>query len=41
MVELGNMRNATDADHMTSPAYRNYRYARGLALGVTRYVTRH
>ena len=37
MVELGNMRNATDAGHMTSSAYRNYRYSRGLALGVTRY----
>jgi N-acetylmuramoyl-L-alanine amidase len=41
MVELGNMRNATDAGHMTSPAYRNYRYSRGLAVGVTRYVTHH
>jgi N-acetylmuramoyl-L-alanine amidase len=41
MVELGNMRNRIDAGHMTSPAYRNYRYARGLALGLTRYVTRH
>jgi N-acetylmuramoyl-L-alanine amidase len=39
MVELGNMRNPTDADHMTSAAYRNLRYARGLALGITRYVT--
>jgi N-acetylmuramoyl-L-alanine amidase len=41
MVELGNMRNSIDAGHMTSPAYRHWRYARGLALGVTRYVTRH
>jgi len=41
MVELGNMRNATDAAHMTSPAYRNLRYSRGLAVGITRYVTHH
>lgn len=38
MVELGNMRNAGDSAHMTSPAYRTTVYARGLALGITKYV---
>lgn len=34
MVELGNMRNRTDARHMTSAHYRKHRYARGLRLGI-------
>lgn len=38
MVELGNMRNAVDAAHMTSSSYRSNVYARGLALGLTRFV---
>lgn len=38
MVELGNMRNAIDAAHMTSEAYRNDVYARGLARGVTAFL---
>ena len=41
MVELGNMRNAVDAARMTSAAYRSGVYARGLALGITRYVAPH
>lgn len=40
MVELGNMRSPIDAAHMTSAAYRDDVYARGLALGLTRFVTR-
>jgi N-acetylmuramoyl-L-alanine amidase len=40
MVELGNMRNARDARHMTDPRYRRHVYARGLRLGLTRYVLR-
>jgi N-acetylmuramoyl-L-alanine amidase len=40
MVELGNMRNPTDAAHMTSPAYRRSVYARGLATGVTTFLMR-
>jgi N-acetylmuramoyl-L-alanine amidase len=40
MVELGNMRNARDARHMTSPRYRRHVYARGLRLGLTRFVLR-
>ena len=32
MIEMGNMRNAIDARHMTSPAYRKKHYA---ALGLT------
>ena len=40
MVELGNMRNATDAAHMRSDAYRDDVYAAGLARGVTSYLTR-
>ena len=39
MVELGNMRNAGDARCMTSAVCRD-RYARGLADGITRYLTR-
>ena len=40
MVELGNMRNAVDAAHMTSTTYRRSVYARGLAAGLTTFVTR-
>jgi N-acetylmuramoyl-L-alanine amidase len=39
MVELGNMRNAADAAHMTSVGYRDHVYARGLAAGITEFVT--
>ncbi len=39
MVELGNMRNASDAAHMTSPTYRDTVYARGLATGLTSFLT--
>ena len=38
MVELGNMRNAGDARCMTSAACRD-RYARGLAAGITAYLS--
>jgi N-acetylmuramoyl-L-alanine amidase len=38
MVELGNMRNATDAHHMTSRHYRDAVYARGLRRGLTKFV---
>jgi N-acetylmuramoyl-L-alanine amidase len=38
MVELGNMRNAMDARHMTSPHYRAHVYARGLRRGLTSFV---
>jgi N-acetylmuramoyl-L-alanine amidase len=41
MVEMGNMRNATDARHMTSATYRRHRYARGLRLGITSFVRHH
>jgi N-acetylmuramoyl-L-alanine amidase len=41
MVELGNMRNATDAHHMTSRHYRDVVYARGLRRGLTRFVRHH
>jgi N-acetylmuramoyl-L-alanine amidase len=41
MVELGNMRNAKDARHMTSAKFRRHVYARGLRLGVSRYVRHH
>jgi N-acetylmuramoyl-L-alanine amidase len=37
MVELGNMRNPSEARVMTSPAGRA-RYARGLAAGVRRFL---
>ena len=40
MVELGNMRNATDARHMTSPRYRAHVYAHGLRRGITSFVLR-
>jgi N-acetylmuramoyl-L-alanine amidase len=38
MVELGNMRNARDARHMTSPKFRRHVYARGLRMGLTHFV---
>lgn len=41
MIEMGNMRNAVDAKHMTSPTYRRNHYARGLAIGVKRFLLRH
>jgi N-acetylmuramoyl-L-alanine amidase len=41
MVELGNMRNASDARHMTSSSFRRHVYARGLRLGITAYVIHH
>ena len=40
MVELGNMRNAIDARHMTTPHYRAHVYARGLRKGVSTFVLR-
>ena len=40
MIEMGNMRNARDARHMTNPRYRRHVYARGLRLGITRFVLR-
>jgi N-acetylmuramoyl-L-alanine amidase len=40
MVELGNMRNGRDARRMTSPQYRRTVYAKGLRLGITRFVLR-
>jgi N-acetylmuramoyl-L-alanine amidase len=40
LVELGNMRNARDARHMTHPKFRRHVYARGLRLGITRFVLR-
>ncbi len=40
MVELGNMRNAIDARHMTTPHYRAHVYARGLRNGVSTFVLR-
>ncbi len=38
LVELGNMRNRTDARHMRSATYRRHRYARGLRRGITSFV---
>jgi N-acetylmuramoyl-L-alanine amidase len=38
MIEMGNMRNAIDAGHMTSRVFRKNHYARGLAIGVKRFV---
>jgi N-acetylmuramoyl-L-alanine amidase len=38
MVELGNMRNAIDAGHMTTPRYRAHVYARGLTRGISTFV---
>ena len=40
MVELGNMRNRTDARHMASAHYRKHRYARGLRLGIGGFLFR-
>jgi N-acetylmuramoyl-L-alanine amidase len=40
LVELGNMRNARDARHMTSAKFRRHVYARGLRIGITRFVNR-
>jgi N-acetylmuramoyl-L-alanine amidase len=40
LVELGNMRNARDARHITSPKFRRHVYARGLRIGLTRFVLR-
>ncbi|MDT7539590.1 MAG: N-acetylmuramoyl-L-alanine amidase [Actinomycetota bacterium] len=40
MIEMGNMRNATDAARMSSPTWRNNAYAAGLSSGITRYLTR-
>ena len=41
MVEMGNMRNSGDARQMTSPRFRKAVYARGLRLGITRFVLGH
>jgi N-acetylmuramoyl-L-alanine amidase len=41
MVELGNMRNALDARHMTSKKFRRHAYARGLRIGISHYVRHH
>lgn len=38
MIELGNMRNAKDARHMTSSQFRRHGYARGLRIGLTRFL---
>jgi N-acetylmuramoyl-L-alanine amidase len=40
MVELGNMRNPTDARQMQSAAYRDRVYAAGLAQGLRMFLTR-
>ncbi|MGH3506313.1 MAG: N-acetylmuramoyl-L-alanine amidase family protein [Nocardioidaceae bacterium] len=40
MVELGNMRNSRDARRMRSAEYRRTVYARGLRLGLTRFLHR-
>lgn len=40
MVELGNMRNASDAAQMKSDRYRDAVYAAGLARGIRSYLTR-
>ncbi len=41
MVELANMRNATDARHITSPHYRRHSFARGLRYGIVRFLLHH
>jgi N-acetylmuramoyl-L-alanine amidase len=41
MVELANMRNASDARRITSPRYRRHRFARGLRLGIAAFVRHH
>ncbi|MGH3472448.1 MAG: N-acetylmuramoyl-L-alanine amidase family protein [Nocardioidaceae bacterium] len=38
LVEMGNMRNALDARHMTSRWYRSHVYARGLRMGIANFV---
>jgi N-acetylmuramoyl-L-alanine amidase len=38
MVELGNMRNAAEARHMTSARFRRHVYAAGLRVGLSRFV---
>jgi N-acetylmuramoyl-L-alanine amidase len=40
MIEMGNMRNSTDAARMSSPTWRNNVYAAGLAKGITGYLNR-
>lgn len=40
MVELGNMRNGIDAQHMTTPKYRTRHYAAGLTTGIKRFLLR-
>ena len=40
MVEMGNMRNATDAARMSSATWRNNVYAAGLARGIRAYLSR-
>lgn len=41
MVELANMRNATDARHITSAHYRRHGFARGLRYGIVRFLLHH
>jgi N-acetylmuramoyl-L-alanine amidase len=41
MVELANMRNATDARHITSPHYRRHSFARGLRYGIVKFLVHH
>jgi N-acetylmuramoyl-L-alanine amidase len=38
MVELANMRNSTDAGHITSAHYRKHRFARGLRWGIASFL---
>lgn len=38
MIEMGNMRNAIDSRHMTSPAYRKAHYARGVMIGIKTFL---
>jgi N-acetylmuramoyl-L-alanine amidase len=40
MIEMGNMRSATDAARMSSPTWRNNAYAAGLAHGISSYLRR-
>ena len=40
MIEMGNMRNATDASRMTSPTWRNNVYAAGLTKGIAGFLRR-
>lgn len=40
LVELGNMRNRRDARHMLSAHFRRTGYARGLRIGLTRFLLR-